>query len=165
MEKIINNVLLTTDFTAEDIEISIKRQREIFGGEFGFLDSAHPYAEKAIREFAENWNKEKDFMLVARHNGRFAGTITFMGEENGTGRLRFLILEPHLRGQGIGKAIVTTALEWAKAMGYNHIWLSTHSVLETARKMYRKLGFIKISEEPADEVVPNAMEEVWEINI
>lgn len=165
MEKTVNDILLTTDFTAEDIELSIKRQREIFGGEFGFLDSSHPYAEKAIREFAVNWDKQKDFMLIAKENSKFAGTITFMGEENGVGHLRFLILEPHLRGKGIGKAIVTTALEWAKEMGYNHIWLSTHSVLETARHMYTKLGFVKVSEEPADEVVPNAMEEVWEIDI
>lgn len=165
MEKIIDGVLFTTDFTQEDVETSIKRQREIFGGEFGFLDSSHRYAEKTIREFAKTWNKEKDFLLIAKKDGRFIGTITFMGEENNVGRLRFLILEPDMRGKGIGKAIVTTALEWAKSLGYSHIYLSTHSVLKTARGMYAKLGFVKTSEESAEEVCPGAMEEVWEIDI
>lgn len=165
MEKFVNNILITTEFMPEDIEISIRRQREIFGGEFGFLDSSHPYAEKAIRQFAATWNKEKDFMLVAKDNGRFVGTITFMGDENNVGRLRFLILEPELRGRGIGKAIVNTALELAKDMGYNHVWLSTHSVLKTAINMYASLGFIKTSETSAEDVCPGAMEEVWEKDI
>lgn len=165
MEKVVNGVLLTTEFTPEDVETSIRRQREIFGGEFGFLDSSHPYAERAIRDFAANWNKEKDFMLVAKDNDRFVGTITFMGEENGVGRLRFLIVEPDMRGKGTGKAIMATALEWAKEMGYSHIWLSTHSVLDTARKMYAGMGFVKTGEESAEEVCPGAMEEVWEIDV
>ncbi|MBQ8603336.1 MAG: GNAT family N-acetyltransferase [Oscillospiraceae bacterium] len=165
MEKSVNGVLLTTEFTMEDVETSIRRQREIFGGEFGFLDSSHPYAEKAIREFVKTWQAEKDFMLVAKAGDRFVGTITFMGEENGVGRLRFLIVEPDMRGKGLGKAIVTTALEWAKDMGYSHIYLSTHSILNTARRMYSKLGFVKTGEESAEEVCPGAMEEVWEIDV
>lgn len=165
MEKMVNGILLTTAFTSEDVETSIRRQREIFGGEFNFLDSSHPYAEKAQREFAATWQRSKDFMLVAKADDRFVGTITFMGGENGVGRLRFLMVEPDMRGKGLGKAIVTTALEWAKDMGYSHIWLSTHSVLDTARAMYAKLGFVKTSEEPADEVCIGAMEEVWEIDI
>ena len=165
MEKMYKGILLTTDFTLDEVETAIVRQREIFGGEFNFLDTSHQYAEKAQRDFIKNYDPSKQFLLITRNNGKFAGTITFMGEDDGVGRLRFLIVEPEVRGIGLGKEIVSTALEWAKEMGYSHIYLTTHSVLEVARKMYASLGFVKVSEEPADEVCVGAMEERWDIDI
>lgn len=165
MEKLVNDILLTTEFTDEDIEYSVKRHGEIFNSEFGFSKESHGPVAGMIREFGATWNPEKDFMLVARKNGNFIGTITFMGGENGNGRLRFLFVEPSERGFGTGKLIVTTALQWAKDWGYTHLHLSTFDVLKTARAMYTKLGFVKTSEEPADYVVPGIVEEIWEIDI
>ena len=165
MEQYYRDILLTTEFTPEDVETAIRRQREIFGQEFGFLDSSHPYAERAQRDFAANWREGKDFLLIARKDGKFAGTITLMGETDDVARLRFLIVENELRGMGLGKAIVTTALEWAKEMGYTHVWLTTHSVLTTALKMYQSLGFVKTAEESAEEVCPGATEITYEIDL
>lgn len=165
MEKMYQDVLLTTEFTPEDIESSIRQQREIFGGEFGFLDSSHAYPEKIIRNFAETWNPENDFMLAAKKDGRLVGTITFMGEERPSGRLRFLIVAPDCRGIGLGKEIVQTALDWAKELGYTHIWLTTHNILTTARAMYVSMGFRKTDECPADEVKPGIREETYVIDL
>ncbi|MCR5373505.1 MAG: GNAT family N-acetyltransferase [Solobacterium sp.] len=165
MEKIYKGILLTTDFTEEDIETSIRKQREIFGGEFGFLDSSHAYPAMVIREFAKTWRPEKDFMLAAKKDNELVGTITLMGEDDRVARLRFLIVDPAYRGIGLGKEIVLTALEWAKEMGYTHVYLTTHSILETARAMYTSMGFRKTGEGPADEVKPGILEETYEIDL
>ena len=92
MEKIVNDILLTTTFTQEDIEYSKKRHVEIFGSEYGFSQFFNKYATAAIDAFPKTYNEEKDFMLIAKVDGKFGGTITFMGEENGVGRLRFFFL-------------------------------------------------------------------------
>ena len=94
MEKMVNDVLLTTTFTQEDIEYSKKRHVEIFGSEYGFSEFFNKYATAAIDAFPKTYNPEKDFMLIAKVEDKFAGTITFMGEENGVGRLRFFFVEP-----------------------------------------------------------------------
>ena len=60
---------------------------------------------------------------------------------------------------------MTTALDWAKQMGYSHVWLTTHSVLTTAIKMYQSLGFVKTAEESAEEVCPGATEITYEIDL
>ena len=44
MEKIVNGILLTTDFSMEDIEYSKKRHVEIFDGEYGFSEYFNRYA-------------------------------------------------------------------------------------------------------------------------
>ena len=93
------------------------------------------------------------------------GTITFMGEERPSGRLRFLIVAPDCRGIGLGKEIVQTALDWAKELGYTHIWLTTHNILTTARAMYVSMGFRKTDECPADEVKPGIREETYVIDL
>ena len=165
MEKMVNDVLLTTTFTMGDIEYSKKRHVEIFGSEYGFSEFFNKYATAAIDAFPKSYNPEKDFMLIAKVEDKFAGTITFMGEENGIGRLRFFFVEPFTRGKGVGRLVFTTAMDMAKEMGYNHLYFSTYNVLNAARTMYRTLGFVITKETPEEEVAPGVIEEIWEKDI
>ena len=91
--------------------------------------------------------------------------FTFMGEENGIGRLRFFFVEPFTRGKGVGRLVFTTAMSMAKDMGYNHLYFSTYNVLNAARTMYRSLGFVITKETPEEEVAPGVIEEIWEKDI
>ncbi|MBR5520514.1 MAG: GNAT family N-acetyltransferase [Oscillospiraceae bacterium] len=165
MEKIVNDILLTTEFTQEDIEYSKRRHVEIFDGEYGFSEFFNKYALAAIDDFAKTYNPEKDFMLTARLDGKFGGTVTLIGEENGMGRLRFFFVEPFTRGKGVGRLLFTTAMSMAKDMGCNHLYFSTYNVLESARNLYRDLGYVVTKETPEDEVLPGAIEEIWEIDL
>ncbi len=167
MEKEINGILLTTTFTQEDIEYSKKRHVEIFDGEYNFSDYFNKYATAAIDKFPTTYNPEKDFMLIAKVDGKFGGTITLIGEgeAEGVARLRFFFVEPFTRGKGVGKLIFTTAMEMAKEMGYNHLYFSTYNLLKPARNMYRQLGFVITKETPEYEVVEGAVEEIWEKDI
>ena len=106
MEKMVNDVLLTTVFTQEDIEYSKKRHVEIFDSEYNFSEFFNKYATQAIDNFPKTYNLEKDFMLIAKVDGKFGGTITLIGEEDGNARLRFFFVEPFTRGKGVGKLIL-----------------------------------------------------------
>ena len=165
MNKVINGILITDKFTKEDIEYSVRRPGEIFNQEYGFSqESGRPVAQR-IRDFGANCNPEKEFMLVAKQNDSFVGTVTFMGEDNHIGRLRYVFVDPHIRGCGVGSALIETARSMAKNMGYNHLYLSTFDVLTSARRMYSRLGFVKTGQEPADYVMPGLIEEIWEKDI
>lgn len=167
MEIKVNDIILTTDFTRADVDYSIKRHTKIFSEEFGFTDAFNEMVKKIISDFPAEYNAEKDFMLVARTaDGRFAGTITLLGEENGVGRLRYFFVEPFTRGKGVGKLIFTTAMSLAKDMGYKHLWFTTYNKLVVARTMYRQLGFEVTKEMPAeDEAGVGGIEEIWEKDI
>ena len=165
MTKEINGVVLTTDFTHEDIEASIENHIKIFTEEFGFTDNFKKIVNDTLPAFEKNYNPENEFMLVAKVDGKFAGTITFIGEENGVGRLRYFFINPEVRGKGVGKLTFTQAMELAKEWGYKHLYFSTFSVLKVARTMYHQLGFEITSSEPADFVAPGVIEEIWEKDI
>jgi len=165
MEKIVNGILLTTEFTQEDIEYSKKRHVEIFDGEYGFSEYFNRYATGAIDKFPQEYNREKDFMLIAKVDDKFGGTVTLIGEENGNARLRFFFVEPFTRVKGVGRLLFTTAMEMAKEMGYTHLYFSTYNLLKPARNMYRSLGFVITKETPEYEVIEGAVEEIWEKDI
>ena len=161
----IEGITLTTDFTQEDIDYSIKRHAEIFDGEYGFKPFFNDMVAKLIGDFPSIYKEGRDFMLVAHADGKFAGTIPLLGEETGRARLRYFFVEPFTRGRGVGKLIFTTAMKKAKEMGYNHLYFSTYSVLKVARTMYRELGFTVTDSYDDEEVGNGVKEEIWEKDI
>ena len=52
INKEVNDVVFTTLFTDEDVEMSIDRQMDIFKEEFGFTDEENDPVRDMIRDFA-----------------------------------------------------------------------------------------------------------------
>lgn len=58
--------------------------------------------------------------------------------------LQKLYLQDGVKGKGYGKAMVQLAENWARAAGYQNLYLETHTNLAVARKLYEKYGFHEI---------------------
>ena len=50
------------------------------------------------------------------------------------------------RGRGVGRVLVTTLIERARALGYRSLFLSTVSRFDAALALYRSLGFVEVAE-------------------
>lgn len=55
--------------------------------------------------------------------------------------------EPSVQGRGIGAAILTRLIEFARESSADAIWLETNAKLEAATALYEKHGFQKLSED------------------
>ena len=55
--------------------------------------------------------------------------------------LRKMYLLAACRGRGLGKRLLTRALERARALGFTRIELETASVLRAAARLYESVGF------------------------
>ena len=55
-----------------------------------------------------------------------------------------LYLSNAVRGKGYSKELKRLAETWAKGAGYRQLYLETHSNLQIAIKLYKKLGFTEI---------------------
>ena len=162
MEKTNAQVIITDKFTQRDIDHSVKRHTEIFTEEYGFSQIFNDSVSQLVADFGKNFNPENEFMLVARVDGEFGGTISCICQPDGQARLRYFFVEPFTRGHGVGRKLFTTAMEKAKEMGSTHAYFTTYNVLEPARNMYRSLGFEITHTEPDEEVAPGVIEETWE---
>jgi ribosomal protein S18 acetylase RimI-like enzyme len=70
-----------------------------------------------------------------------AGSLGLTDEGDGEARLRWFVLDPDLRGQGLGRRLLEEFLAEAKRFGHRRIVLETFSDLRAAAHLYRGHGF------------------------
>ncbi|MBR7837736.1 GNAT family N-acetyltransferase [Actinospica durhamensis] len=122
----------------------------LYWSEYAMDQSMEIYCGEGIMRFArERFERgpEVGEMWVVEHAGRILGAITML-EEDGLGRLRWLLLDAALRGFGVGRALVRTAMDYARERGFPGVFLTTIAPLHTAHALYREAGFELTSSEP-----------------
>jgi GNAT superfamily N-acetyltransferase len=73
--------------------------------------------------------------------GRPVGLIGAQRENSASVYLYSLWLEPPSRRRGLGRALVSAAVEWARAEGASTVTLRVHATNDAAREVYAGLGF------------------------
>jgi GNAT superfamily N-acetyltransferase len=89
--------------------------------------------------------------LGARLGGRLVGVAHFLRHASTTAGdvcyLQDLFTAPHVRGQGVGRALIASVVEWARGRGCSRVYWSTHDSNATARRLYDHVavnnGFIR----------------------
>lgn len=88
---------------------------------------------------------------VAESGGQVAGIVGALPVEDapsGRKQLQLFHLSVALehRGEGLGKALVMTVLQFARAQGYREVVLDTSIVQQAALTLYQRMGFQKTGE-------------------
>uniref|UniRef100_A0A8C9PXT6 N-acetyltransferase domain-containing protein n=1 Tax=Spermophilus dauricus TaxID=99837 RepID=A0A8C9PXT6_SPEDA len=88
---------------------------------------------------------------VAESRGQMAGIVGALPVEDsppGRKQLQLFHLSVALenRGEGLGKALVMTVLQFARAQGYSEVVLETSTVQQDALTLYLRIGFQKTGE-------------------
>ncbi|XP_039527853.1 probable N-acetyltransferase camello [Pimephales promelas] len=92
---------------------------------------------------------------VAESQGRVVGTVGCLPSENDENFLelkRMSVKKSH-RGQGIAKTLCRMVAEFARERGYLGVMLHTSVVQTDAQKLYEHMGFQKVSEFNAPDVI------------
>ena len=115
--------------------------------------------------FLRNFKPGREQCWVADLDGAMAGSIFLTDEGDGSARLRLLYVEPFARGRGIGDALVCTCIGFARAVGYEGVTLWTHTVLETARRLYARHGFRLVETAVHTEFGEPVQGETWRLDL
>ncbi|MHC5111708.1 MAG: GNAT family N-acetyltransferase [Planctomycetota bacterium] len=81
-------------------------------------------------------HKEKGF--IEREDGLIVGLLSYRIEESG---MEILTLNATLEGQGIGSSLMLNAIEKARDLGCDRIWLTTTNDNLRGIGFYQRLGF------------------------
>lgn len=80
-------------------------------------------------------------------NGRTLASLAIDGDpRTGEAHLRWFIVDDALRGSGMGRELMTRAMDFVDEQGFQETWLWTFKGLDAARHLYESFGFA-LSEE------------------
>jgi len=83
--------------------------------------------------------------VVATHDDRVVGHVTFVPDRSGEHELG-LFVAPEYRRAGVGTELLRTGLTHARQSAVSTVWLSVERGNETARRLFRRSGFVETSE-------------------
>ena len=80
-------------------------------------------------------------ILMAYSNAEAVGCVALIPMGNGVVELAKMAVGPHYRGRGIGRRLVESAIEHARAMGAKSVFLGSSTRLPAAVHLYETAGF------------------------
>ncbi|KGD90129.1 acetyltransferase [Achromobacter sp. RTa] len=123
-----------------DHEWIIAAHGDVYAAEFGFDERFRDgIAGKmhAFRELPGPFNR----VWVGLMGEQRAASIAVSDRPGEVAFLNFVLVLPQYRGRGVGRAMMKTALDHARAHALKEVQLETYSCLVDARALYARLGF------------------------
>ena len=96
-----------------------------------------------LSEYYGSDPQKRVYYIALGENGEMIGGVgaaEFSGIPD-CAELQKLYLTDSAKGKGYGKELVRLVENWARAAGYRNLYLETHTNLQTALKLYEKMGF------------------------
>ena len=84
------------------------------------------------------------YIFFAQYRGEIVGTVALVTDESGNFELAKMAVDPRVQGKQIGKKLGLAAVEKARQVGVQQVWLESNTRLHPAIELYRKLGFYKV---------------------
>jgi RimJ/RimL family protein N-acetyltransferase len=121
----------------------------------GFGESADEHRQQSVESFAERIERggPENIIFGAFHDRQLAGTAGFYREERAKrrhiGNIWGVFVHPEHRSKGVGRALVSAALNHGRALpALEKIQLTVSATQQAARKVYLSLGFRVYGAEP-----------------
>lgn len=108
-----------------------------------------PADEYVLQHPEENIIQKGGAILIALHNSLAIGVVGLRKTGPTAFELIKMAVAEDYRGKGVGELLGYAALEKARELGAEKIWLYSHSSLQPALALYRKLGFVEVHLDPA----------------
>jgi N-acetylglutamate synthase-like GNAT family acetyltransferase len=131
-------------FNRGEEEYIIHSHYNFYNREYNFDLTFKEYIEQGVTSFIKNFDEEKDNIWVIEENGQLKGTIAISHITQEQAQLRWYLLDNKIMGQGYGKQLLLTAINFCKEKNYESIILWTNNRLTQARRLYNRFGFILI---------------------
>ncbi|WP_410608822.1 GNAT family N-acetyltransferase [Amycolatopsis sp. lyj-109] len=147
-----------------DLGWVVERHGALYAREYGFDARFEALVARIAAGFLDGRADPGQAFWIAELDGERVGSIGCgRGPDADTAKLRLLLLEPAARGHGVGRRLVTECVAFARAHGYRAMELSTVSILDAARSIYRTAGFELVGERDFDDWGPKLTDETWRL--
>jgi ribosomal protein S18 acetylase RimI-like enzyme len=97
-------------------------------------------ASSVVDAAAQGFPGRREGIWMVEEKRSVVGSLGLTDEGDGEARVRWFVLDPSLRGQGLGRALLDELFAKVQQVGYTRVTLETFSDLEAAAHLYREYG-------------------------
>jgi putative acetyltransferase len=113
------------------------------GDHFGVIDET---MNPDLDDITSFYHDAGSYVVIAEDRGEIVGCGILIDENPETGRLVRMSVRSDQRGKGLGKRLVRSLLEEARARGQLQVVCETTEDWEDAKALYRSCGFTEIGQ-------------------
>jgi len=130
-----------------DIGELVRLHGVLYAKEHGYSLAFEAYVAKTFSDYA--WPLgDRERLWIVEKGGSLLGSIAIVQASPTEAQLRWLLLDPRIRGLGLGGGLVTEAVDFSRGCGYETVILWTEGSLAAATSLYRKAGFVLTQRKP-----------------
>jgi DNA-binding MarR family transcriptional regulator/GNAT superfamily N-acetyltransferase len=134
----------------------------LYAREYGWDMTYEALVGRITADFLDRFDPACERCWIAELDGERVGSVFVVRKSDTVAQLRLLIVDPKARGLGLGTRLVDECVSFAAGAGYDTMTLWTQSILTSARAIYARAGFEKVSESPHHSFGADLVGEVWE---
>jgi GNAT superfamily N-acetyltransferase len=138
---------------------------ELYAAEFGWDTSFEALVARIVADYAADRDAQREAAWIAEVDGRRAGCIFCLAQDETTAKLRILLVDPDARGNRLGSRLVETCVAFARDAGYRRLTLWTNDVLVSARRIYQAAGFTLVEEERHHSFGHDLVGQTWALEL
>lgn len=135
----------------------VEQHGALYAAEYGFDLTFEAYVAESLAELGTA-PASSGRLWLAELDGRLAGSIGIVERlsdrrlsnevsSERAAQLRWFLVAPEARGQGLGQRLLNEALAFCRERAYARVYLWTVSLLTAAARRYRAAGFTKTEEQ------------------
>lgn len=127
----------------------------------GFGQRFESVVAEGLASFCDRLQHPSNQIWLAIQAQQIVGSVAIDGEDlgNNSAHLRWFILDAKVRGQGIGRLLISHALQFSEANKFENTQLWTFKGLDAARHLYETHGFQLIEERMGNQWGTEVMEQ------
>jgi ribosomal protein S18 acetylase RimI-like enzyme len=122
----------------------VELHRRVYVPEYGRNDDFVAQVAAGLDVAIEaGWPEQAGAVWLVERTGEpeLLGSMGLTHEGDGLGRVRWFVLDPSVRGHGLGRSLLAQLLADAHANELERLELETFSALKAAASLYREAGF------------------------
>lgn len=152
-------------FEATDVAWLVQQHGELYAAEEGFDDTFGPLVAGILADFIANHDPMRERGWVAMQDGQRLGSIFCVAAEGDSAKLRMFLLTPMARGKGLGKRLLQTCMDFARANAYQDMVLWTHESHKAACALYAAFGWELVESKPVRSFGVDLIEQSWQVDL